>query len=80
MGGTPEEIKGQYDQIVALLLPQLPAPSDAVDSKDGEVEGIKYRLYTPKEAAKSGPLPVAIWTHGMLLTSVTDRYVQPCTS
>ncbi|KIY03174.1 uncharacterized protein Z520_01641 [Fonsecaea multimorphosa CBS 102226] len=64
MTGTPEEIRAQYDQLVGLLLPQLPPPSEAVESKDGEVEGIKYRLYTPKEAAKSGPLPVAIWTHG----------------
>ena len=62
--GSPEEIRGMYDQLVAMLLPQLPPPSDAVESKDGEVEGIKYRLYTPKEASKSGPLPVAIWTHG----------------
>jgi len=64
MHGTPDELKAQYDQLVAMLMPQLPPPSDAVESKDGETEGIKYRLYTPKEAAKSGPLPVAIWTHG----------------
>lgn len=64
LGGTPEDIKGQYDQLVAALLPQLPPPSDAVESKDGEVDGIKYRLYTPKEASKQGPLPVGIWTHG----------------
>ncbi|KAL2441696.1 Versiconal hemiacetal acetate esterase [Exophiala dermatitidis] len=62
--GTPEEIRGQYEQLVQLLLPQLPQPSDAVESKDGEVDGIKYRLYTPKEASKQGPLPVGIWTHG----------------
>ena len=52
------------DNLVAMLLPQLPPPSDATESVDGEVEGIKYRVYTPKEAAKQGPLPVAIWTHG----------------
>jgi len=64
LGGSPEDIRAQYDQLVEILLPQLPPPSDAVESKDGEVEGIKYRLYTPKEASKKGPLPVAIWTHG----------------
>lgn len=64
MHGTAEELRAQYDQLVALLLPQFPPPSDAVESKDGEVDGIKYRVYVPKEASKQGPLPVAIWTHG----------------
>lgn len=64
LGGTPEEIRAQNDQLVQLLIPQLPPPSDAVESKDGEVDGIKYRLYTPKEASKQGPLPVGVWTHG----------------
>ena len=62
--GTPEEIRAQVDQLVQMLIPQMPAPNDACDVKEGDVEGIKYRLYTPKEAAKSGPLPVGIWTHG----------------
>jgi versiconal hemiacetal acetate esterase len=62
--GSPEEIKAQYEGLIQLLAPQLPAPSDAVDAKEGDIDGIKYRLYTPKEAAKSGPLPVGIWTHG----------------
>ncbi|EXJ94727.1 hypothetical protein A1O1_03124 [Capronia coronata CBS 617.96] len=62
--GTPEDIRGQYDQLVAVLLPQLPPPSDAVESKDGEVDGVKYRLYTPKEASKQGALPVGVLTHG----------------
>src|ERR1700710_736335 len=64
MHGSPEEMRALTDQLVAMLMPQLPPPSDAVESKDGETEGIKYRLYTPKEAVKSGPLPVAIWAHG----------------
>ena len=62
--GTPEVIKAQYEGLVAFLIPQLPPPSDAVDAQEGEVDGIKYRLYTPKEAAKGGPLPVGVWTHG----------------
>ena len=64
MHGSPQDLRNMYDQLVAMLLPQLPPPSDAVDAKNGDVDGIKYRLYTPKEASKSGPLPVAIWTHG----------------
>ncbi|KAK5189348.1 Telomerase-binding protein [Exophiala xenobiotica] len=62
--GSAEEIRAQTEQLIQILLPQLPPPSDAVESKDGEVDGIKYRLYTPKEASKQGPLPVGIWTHG----------------
>jgi versiconal hemiacetal acetate esterase len=58
--GSPEDIKGQYDQLIQLLLPTMPQPNDACDVKEGDVDGIKYRLYTPKEAAKSGPLPVGI--------------------
>ncbi|KAJ8061507.1 hypothetical protein OCU04_009321 [Sclerotinia nivalis] len=41
-------------------------PSDclALVNRMRLVEGIEYRVYTPKEASKHGPLPVAIWTHG----------------
>lgn len=64
MHGSPKDIRDMYDNLVAMLIPLLPPPSDATESFDGEVEGVKYRVYTPKEAAKQGPLPVAIWTHG----------------
>jgi versiconal hemiacetal acetate esterase len=64
MIGSVEELRAQYAQLGQMLLPQLPPPSDAVDTSDGEVKGVKYRLYTPKEAAKKGLLPVAIWAHG----------------
>jgi versiconal hemiacetal acetate esterase len=39
-------------------------PNDAVETKDGDVDGIKYRIYTPKNATKTGSLPVGVWTHG----------------
>lgn len=60
--GTPEEIKGMYDQLVQALLPMFPPFSENVDVKEGDVDGIGYRIYTPK--GKSGPFPTAIWTHG----------------
>lgn len=47
-----------------MLAPQMPKPSDAVSTKDGEVDGIKYRVWTPVEASKSGPLPISVYTHG----------------
>lgn len=60
--GSPADIKAQYEGLVQMLLPQLPKPSENVTSKDGDVEGIGYRVYNPKDA--SGPLPIAVWTHG----------------
>lgn len=35
-----------------------------MSTKDGEVDGIKYRFYSPVEALKSRPLPVGVYTHG----------------
>ena len=60
--GTYEQIRGMYDGLVQALLPMMPNFTENVDVKEGDVEGIKYRLYTPK--GESGPFPVAIWTHG----------------
>lgn len=62
--GTTEEIRKGYDDLLAMLAPQLPKLSDAVSAKDGEIDGIKYRVYTLVEASKSRPLPVGVYTHG----------------
>lgn len=40
----------------------MPKPSENVTSQDGEVGGVKYRVYNPKEA--QGSLPIFVWTHG----------------
>ncbi|RMZ75603.1 hypothetical protein DV737_g5214, partial [Chaetothyriales sp. CBS 132003] len=37
-------------------------PSATVDAKEGYVDGINYRLYTPMEVAKASQLPVGTWT------------------
>lgn len=60
--GTPEEIRAQYDGLVQALLPMLPPFPEGSTITDGDVDGIKYRTYTPKEG--DGPFPMAIWTHG----------------
>lgn len=57
--GTPEEIKAMYAGLVQALLPQLPKPSENVESKDEEVDGVPVRLYWPK--GTKGGLPTAIW-------------------
>jgi versiconal hemiacetal acetate esterase len=61
MHGTPDEMKAMYAQLVAMLFPNMPPRSEGIEVKEGDVEGVKYRMYIPKEAAKSGPLPVGIW-------------------
>ena len=37
-----------YDQLVAALIPMMPAPNENVDVVEGDVDGIKYRTSTPK--------------------------------
>lgn len=60
--GSPAEIKAQYDGLVQMLIPHMPKPSENVESKDSDVDGVPIRIYNPKNA--SGSLPIAIWTHG----------------
>lgn len=62
--GSVEEIKKQFLDLEAMLKPGMPAPSAAVSAKDSELDGIKYRIYTPVDATKNGPLPVGVYTHG----------------
>ncbi|EMC91855.1 hypothetical protein BAUCODRAFT_307726 [Baudoinia panamericana UAMH 10762] len=60
--GTPEEIRAQYDGLIQALMPLYSAPSDAVESKDFDADGVKVRGYWPK--GTTGELPAGIWTHG----------------
>jgi len=60
--GTPEEIKAMSNGLAEMLGKQAPPPSEALSAEDGEVDGIKYRVYRPKGVTQ--PLPVGIWTHG----------------
>lgn len=62
MHGTPDEIKGMYEGLVQALMPMAPPFSENVDVTEGDVEGIKYRIYKPKGV--EGPLPIGFDTHG----------------
>jgi versiconal hemiacetal acetate esterase len=53
----------QYNGLVAALTAQLPPPDPSVSTKDGSVDGIKYRVYTP-EAGQKSSLSMGIYTHG----------------
>ena len=46
-----------------MMGPLMPPPSPNVETRDGDVDSIKYRIYTPKEAASKGPLPVGMYFH-----------------
>ena len=40
----------------------MPKPSENVTSRDGDVDGVKYRVYNAK--GTSDKAPIFIWTHG----------------
>ena len=63
--GTPDEMKAQYAAMYHALGLQRPKPSENVEISDGDVDGIRYRLYTPK--GTKGGLPVAIWSQTFYL-------------
>ena len=58
--GSVQDIRAMNDALTQALLPQMPKPSENVECKDGETDGIKYRLYWPKGATSD--LPTAIWS------------------
>ena len=60
--GSAEELRAQFDGLVQALIPMLPPFPENTTIKDGDVDGIKYRVYTPKEG--DGPFPIGVWTHG----------------
>ncbi|KAL1998225.1 hypothetical protein VTN02DRAFT_6622 [Thermoascus thermophilus] len=73
--GTALEMREQYSGLVAALESQLPPVSDAVQTTDGVVEHVPYRIYTPAgtasttaaaagAAAAAAGLPIALYTHG----------------
>lgn len=60
--GGPEEMRTMYAGLVEALLPLMPPMPEGVDVVEGEVDGVKYRTYTPQ--GSDGPFPIALWTHG----------------
>ena len=58
--GLVKEIRAMYNALEQSLMPRLPKPSENVESSDGEIEGIKYRLYWPKGTTEA--LPTGMWS------------------
>ena len=74
MLGSVEDIRAQYEGVVGLLTPLAPPFSENIEFKDGEVGGVKYRVYNPKNQGDK-KLPVGVWTHGggwMVGTTLTQ--------
>jgi versiconal hemiacetal acetate esterase len=65
--GGPQEMRAQVDALTQMLLPLYPPPSENVDVKEGDVEGIGYRLYTPK--GNKGGLCLGLWGESVELFS-----------
>jgi len=58
--GGPEEARATFGGLVDQLKPLYPPPSGNVNVQEGDVDGIKYRIYTPK--GHGGHLPLAVWS------------------
>lgn len=56
------EIRKQYADLVAALMPSAPPFQENVEFKDTTADGVKVRVYNPKES--KGSLPIGVWTHG----------------
>lgn len=56
--GSIEDIRGQFDGLVQALIPMMPPMPEGTNIVEGNVDGIKYRTYTPKEG--NGPFPIAL--------------------
>ena len=54
--GSVADIRGMYDGLVAALIPMMPAMPEGVDVVEGDVDGIKYRTYTPQGVDGRFPL------------------------
>ncbi|KAL2004938.1 hypothetical protein VTN00DRAFT_2788 [Thermoascus crustaceus] len=61
--GTALQMREQYSGLVAAIASQLPPVDNvAVQTTDGTVDSVPYRVYTPANGAR--PLPVGLYTHG----------------
>jgi len=62
MRGPPLDAWAKFAGLIQMLAPHFPPPSGKVETRNGDVDGIGYRIYTPKE--HDGSLPLVIFTHG----------------
>lgn len=61
MHGDAAEMNQQFNDLIAVLAPNLPPPDPDVKREDKTVDGVGVRIHTPPG---SGKKPVGIYTHG----------------
>lgn len=57
-------MRNQFAGLLAAVAPGYPPASDKVAVSNGTVQGIGYRIYTPKTAQATNPLPLGVFMHG----------------
>lgn len=55
-----QDMRAAFDALGKMLAEQMPPMPQNVDVQEGELDGIKYRIYTPKGAKGGLPLPVGM--------------------
>lgn len=62
--GSVSDIRKQFADLFAAISPGYPPASDAVSVSDSIVQGVRYRVYTPKAVKKGISLPLGVFMHG----------------
>jgi len=62
--GGPQEARATFAELLEQLRSLYPPPSGNVEVREGDVDGTKYRTYTPK--GHKDHLPLAIWSKSKL--------------
>lgn len=57
-------MRNQFAGLLAAVAPGYPSASDEVGVSNGAVQGVRYRIYTPKTAKATNPLPLGVFMHG----------------
>lgn len=57
-------MRNQFAALLAAVAPGYPPASDKVGMSNGAVQGVRYRIYTPKTAKATNPLPLGVFMHG----------------
>jgi versiconal hemiacetal acetate esterase len=60
MRGPPHDARAKFAGLIQMLAPFFPPPSGNVETRNGDVDGIGYRIYTPKE--HNGSLPLVVFS------------------
>jgi hypothetical protein len=60
MRGPPHDARAKFAGLIQMLAPLFPPSSNNVGTRNGDVDGIGYRIYTPK--GNDGGLPLVVFS------------------